>query len=298
MNLTLGSRPQHLEDGDLVRYMDRQLDRAGNRRVELHLTACAPCAARAEAMQARSQQVSAWLGDLDVPAPDDEKRALAMAAVERARFRARSHAWGGRPALAAAAMVALMLTMAFGTAPGRAWVSGAVERLAGVFPGQAEQEQAAVRATPPAAGSSVAAAAPAADAEPAAPAPTAAARRSSRPVLPPGMSEVVAFNPAGNYVLLKFESRQRMGWATIRIRDIASASGQVVAGRRSETLVATSDGLLVRNASTSRADYSVEVPTRYRYVRVQIGDEPETMIAVSRARRDWLWTLSLSDGGA
>jgi hypothetical protein len=278
--------------------MDRQLDRAGNRRVELHLTACAECAARAEAMQARSRQVSAWLGDLDVPAPDDEKRALAMAAVERARFRARSHAWGGRPALAAAAMVALMLTMAFGTAPGRAWVSGAVERLGGVFPGQAEQEQSAARATTaeadPAAASG---AAPAAEAEPAAPAPTATPRRPSRPVLPPGMSEAVAFNPAGNSVLLKFESRQRMGWATIRIRDISSASGQVVAGLRSETLVPTSDGLLVRNTGSSRADYMVQVPNRYRFVRVQIGDEAETVIEVSRARRDWLWTMSLSDSG-
>ena len=83
MTLILGSRPQHLGDGDLVRYMDRQLDRTGNRRVELHLTTCAECAARAQAMQARSRQVSDWLGELDQPAPDDEKRALAMAAVQR-----------------------------------------------------------------------------------------------------------------------------------------------------------------------------------------------------------------------
>ncbi len=296
MTLTLGSRPQHLEDGDLVRYMDRQLDRAGNRRVELHLTACAECAARAEAMQTRSRQMSTWLADLDVPAPDDEKRALAMAAVERARFRARA-GWGGRPALAAAAMVAMLLTVAFGTAPGRAWVNGAVERLGGVFPGQAAQEQAASRTAAPTS-DPAAASVPAMEAEPsAAPAATAAPRRPTRPVLPPGMSEAVQFNPAGNYVLLKFESRQRTGWATIRIRDISSASGQVVAGRRSETLVPTSEGLVVRNAATSRADYTVEVPNRYRFVRVQIGDEPETTIAVSRARRDWLWTMSLSDGG-
>jgi hypothetical protein len=278
--------------------MDRQLDRAGNRRVELHLTACAECAARAQAMQARSLQVSAWLGDLDVPAPDDEKRALAMAAVERARFRSRPAAWASRPGLAAAAMVAMLLTVAFGTPPGRAWVSGAVERLGGVLPGQAEPETAAVQRTsagaPAAAGS---AAAP--EAEPsAAAAPQAAPSRPRRAVLPPGMSEAVPFNPTGNYVLLKFSSRQRIGSATIWIRDISTASGQVVAGRQSETLVPTSDGLQVRNVRGSRADYTVEVPTRYRYIRVQIGDEPETVIAVSRARRDWLWTVNLSDSGA
>ncbi|HVH12450.1 MAG TPA: hypothetical protein VM759_05330, partial [Longimicrobium sp.] len=60
----------------------------------------------------------------------------------------------------------------------------------------------------------------------------------------------------------------------------------------------TADGLQVRNSQGSRSDYTVEVPTRYRYIRVRIGDEPETVIAVSRARRDWLWTLSLADSGS
>jgi hypothetical protein len=277
--------------------MDRQLDRAGNRRVELHLSACAECAARAEAMEARSRQVSAWLGDLDVPAPDDEKRALAMAAVERARFRARPAAWASRPALAAAAMVAMLLTLAFGTAPGRAWVSGAVVRLAGVLPGQAEPESAGVQRTQTTAAAAAGnTAAP--EAEPPTAAPAVAPNRPRRPVLPPGMSEAVSFNPTGNTVLLRFSSRQRMGSATIWIRDIPTASGQVVAGRQSETLVPTSDGLQVRNVRGSRADYTVEVPTRYRFIRVQIGDEPETVIAVSRARRDWLWTVSLADSGA
>jgi hypothetical protein len=297
MTLTLGSRPHHLEDGDLVRYVDRQMDRAGSRRAELHLTACAECAARLEAMQGRSRHVTAWLGELDAPVPDDEKRALAMAAVERARFRARPHAWASRPGLAAAAMVALLLTMAFGTPPGRAWVGQAVERLGGAFPGQAEPEQPSA----PAARGADAVTRPvsnpaAAEAEPPA-APAVAPNRPRRPVLPPGMSEAVSFNPTGNYVLLKFDSRQRMGSATIWVKDIPGATGQVMAGRQSETLVPTSDGLLVRNTGTSRADYTVEIPTRYRFIRVQIGDEPETTIAVSRARRDWLWTVSLTDSG-
>ena len=295
MTLILGSRPQHLGDGDLVRYMDRQLDRTGNRRVELHLTTCAECAARAQAMQARSRQVSDWLGELDQPAPDDEKRALAMAAVQRARFRARSHAWSGRPALAAAATVALLLTVAFGTPPGRAWVNNTVSRLDGIFPGEAEKEQPAVLTRQ--AEDTQESAAAAVEGPSAAAAPTVAPARARRPVLPPGMSEAVPFNPPGNYVLIRFESRQRMGSASIWVRDIANASGQVVAGRQSETLVPTADGLQVRNSQGSRSDYTVEVPTRYRYIRVRIGDEPETVIAVSRARRDWLWTLNLADSG-
>jgi hypothetical protein len=277
--------------------MDRQLDRTGNRRVELHLTACADCAGRLQALEGRSRMLSSWLGDLDAPAPDDEKRALAMAAVERARFRARSHAWSSRPALAAAAMIALLLTITFGTPPGRAWVSAAAERLGRVFPGETAQEtagapQAQTRVVPPASAPPAAVA----DAEPAAPAPTQMQRRPARPVLPPGMSEAVSFSPAGNSVLLKFDSWQRVGSVGLRVRSIQSASGQVVAGRTSETLVPTPDGLHVRNSRSSRADYTVEVPTRYRFIRLQIGDDPETVIAVSRARQDWIWNMSLAAG--
>lgn len=298
MTLTLGSRPQHLEDGDLVRYMDRQMDRAETRRAELHLTVCAECQARLREMQSRASSVSGWLGALDNAPVADERRALAMAAVERARFRARA-SWGGRPALAAAAMVALMLTVAFGTPPGRAWVGGAAERLGWgrLFP----REEAAppVQMAPAAAAREASADSTSVETEaPASAAPAVVAPgRTRRPALPPGMSAPVQFNPAGNYVLLSFESRQRAGSATIWIRDIPTASGQVVAGRQAEQLEPTADGLRVRNVSGSRADYTVEIPTRYRFIRVRIGDEPETVINVSRARQDWLWTLSLAGNG-
>lgn len=297
MTLTLGSRPQHLEDADLVRYMDRQMDRAGNRRAELHLTTCAECAARLQAMRDRAHVLTGWLAELDVPPVSDERRALAMAAVQRARFRARPMAWASRPALAAAAMVALMLTAAFGTAPGRAWVSGAVERLGDVFPGDAPSESPAAAPAPADVPTPVESVTPeeTAPGEPAATArPPARARRA---VLPPGMSEPMPFNPTSNYVLLKFDGRQRMGIATIWIRDIPRASAQVVAGRQAETLVPTGDGLQVRNSRGSRADYQVEIPTRYRFVRVQIGDEPEQVIAISRSRRDGLWNINLADDG-
>lgn len=297
MTLTLGSRPQHLEDGDLVRYMDRQLDRAGSRRTELHLSACGECAARLQALQDRGRQVSGWLAELEAPVAD-EQRALAMAAVERARFRARPQVWGGRGALAAAAVVALMLTMAFGTPPGRAWVGGAAERLGlgRLFP---DTEQASVPAPPRETVAGPAAAAPAEPGAVEAESPAApAAGRPQRAGPPPGTSAPVAFNPAGNYVLLQFESRQRAGAVTIWIRNIRTASGQVVAGRQTETMVPTSDGLQVRNARASRADYSVELPTRYRFIRIRIGDEPEQTIPVTRATQDGLWTVNLSDSGA
>lgn len=294
MNLTIGSRPQHLEDGDLVAYMDHQMDRSRYRWAASHLEACAECSARLQAMQSRAGSVSAWLGALDEPA-GDERKALAMAAVERARFRSRgAGAWsGGRGMLAAAAMVALLLTVSFGTPPGRAWVSGVVERL-GIGPAPRAAETApAVRSIPapvPTAPVPAQAEAEAAD-ESASP---TAAGRARRPGLPPGMSAPVRFNPAGNYVLLQVDSRQRVGAIAIWVQDTNTAEGQVVAGRTGEVLEPLADGLRLRNARTSRADYTVTIPTRYRFIRVKIGDEPETTIAVSRANRAWLWTVNLA----
>jgi hypothetical protein len=295
MNLTIGSRPQHLEDGDLVAYMDHQMDRSRHRWAAGHLEACAECSARLEAMRSRAGSVSAWLGALDESA-GDERKALAMAAVERARFRSRgAGAWtGGRGMLAAAATIALLLTVSFGTAPGRAWVSGMAERLGlGPQPLATESAPAVDGVRAPAAATPVTGEPVQAEAADESAAPTAAGR-ARRPGLPPGMSAPVRFNPAGNYVLLQVDSRQRVGAITIWVRDSNTAEGQVVAGRTGEVLVPTADGLRLQNAAASRADYTVTIPTRYRFIRVKIADEPETTIAVSRANRAWLWTVNLA----
>jgi hypothetical protein len=276
--------------------MDHQMDRARSRWAAGHLEGCAECAARLNAMQTRASAVSAWLGGVDEPA-SDERRALAMAAVERARFRSRAaHGWGSRPMLAAAAMVAMMLTVAFGTPPGRAWVGSAAERLGIGRTAERATEVAPPPATPGRQASAPVAADSAAlrrtEGEPAAP--TAAGRRARAGGLPPGMSAPVRFTPFGNYVLLQVDSRQRLGAVTIWVQDSDQAEGQIVAGRTGETLEPLPDGLRLRNTRSSRADYTITVPTRYRFIRVKIANEPETTIAVSRANRAWLWTVNLA----
>ena len=108
------------------------------------------------------------------------------------------------------------------------------------------------------------------------------------------MSAPVHFTPFGNYVLLQVDSRQRQGAVAIWVQDTDQAEGQIVAGRTGETLELLPDGLRLRNTASSRADYTITVPTRYRFIRVKIADEPETTIAVSRANRAWLWTVNLA----
>jgi hypothetical protein len=293
MNLIAGSRPQHLEDGDLVAYMDHQMERARSRWAASHLEGCAECTARMVAMQACAGALPAWLEAVDEPLAD-ERRALGMAAVERARFRSRArHGWGSRGSLAAAAMIAMLLTVAFGTPPGRAWMGSAAERLGLGRPAERETEAVpAMDATRGTQAAPPAAEAPGTQGEEAAP--TAPGRRARPGGLPPGMSAPVRFNPSGNYVLLQVDSRQRVGVVTIWVQNTGNAEGQIVARRTGETLEPLSDGLRLRNTGASRADYTVTVPTRYRYIRLKIGDEPETTIAVSRANRAWLWTVNLA----
>jgi hypothetical protein len=103
----------------------------------------------------------------------------------------------------------------------------------------------------------------------------------------------VPFNPGSNYVLIQVRSRQRAGGIIFTFRDTDQAVGQVVAGRRSESLEPRPDGLRVRNASSSRADYAITVPTRYRFLRVRIADEPEVRIPISRAQHEGMWNIGL-----
>jgi hypothetical protein len=281
---TSGSRSTHLEDGDLLGYEDHALDRAAHRRAEAHLLACAECAARLEGLRAGAVLVRDALATLDVPVPAGRREA-ARAAVQSARFRPRSN----RGALwAAAASIALMLTVAFGTPPGRAWVGSAAEWLGAV---PATRPDADVDASAPVEPPAVTSAPLEEAAQPAVASPPV--RRGTDAT--PGTSVVVRFDPSGNSVLLRFESRQRTGSAYIWVRDASEGSAQVVANRRSEALLPTVDGLLVRNERGSRADYNVVVPTSYRYLRVRIGDEPETVIPIARSSREWLWTLNLSE---
>lgn len=289
MNRTTAPSSGHLEDGVLTGYMDHGLDLAGRRRAEGHLHHCPECRARLERLAADAERVGGWLGALD-DSPPEAHREAARGAMEAARFRGRRAGFEGRGALAAAAVAVLALTLSFGTAPGRAWIGDAAARLGIGAPPQpiAQDASGAAEAAAAAAGEPV----PLAEAE--LPPGTRAARGTRSGAPAPGTSHPVTFEPAGNYVLIRFQSRQQAGTAAIWIREGADPTGQIVSGRRAETLVPAADGLVVRNQPTSGADYTFVVPTRYRVLRVRIADEPETRIAIARSEQDGLWTLDLS----
>jgi hypothetical protein len=256
MSVLTGSR--HLGDEDLVRYMDRQLDHEGTRLMGAHLRTCAECAERLEGWQHKAAAV-------------------------------------------------LVVGIGLATEPGRAFVAEGIVRTAGNEPGSAAarllewlgQEPPLAAAPAGAPADQVALERVAGNAIPTAPVPaaplTAGARAPARPRLKPGMSAPLRFSPDGPDVTLTFASMQGQGTATLWIRDVPHASVQAVAGYHAEEMQPTPGGLEVAKSTASRADYVITVPTRYRFIRVRVGDTPEVLIRISKSKQDWIWTINLQN---
>ncbi|HEX8213321.1 MAG TPA: hypothetical protein VF584_24310 [Longimicrobium sp.] len=295
MSFVIGPRT-HLGETDLLRYLDRQLDREALRHARHHLAQCTACAAQLAELERRSATVSALIGELPVQLPDSGKRAVALAAMDRARLR--SSATGplsGRVLLRAAALFMLGLLGALSTQPGRAWVSDRVEAVAGDNPGPVlagvlrmldgdEPPPPTAAAPPPVEG--VRTQRPAAT-------PRERVQVQSRRTVPPGTTAPVKFTPSGPEVTIRFETLQRGGTATLWLRDVEDATAQVTSGHRGERIVPVEGGVRVQNRASSRAHYMLTVPVYFRVLRVQVGDGPETLIPVSKSKTDWIWTIPL-----
>lgn len=307
MSVMAGSR--HLGDDDLIRYMDHQLDREGQRLMGAHLRTCAGCTARLEGFQQKSALAKEWLDLLPAEMPDPNKRAVALAALDRTRFRRRSvplaTAW-----MKAAAAIVLLVSVGMATEPVRAFVARGVVRLGGGEPGSAArrlvewlgQERQLQRPVLVQAPRPIPQAVPEAgySAEAPRPAGPPAATTQPRPAARPapakrGVSPPITFTPAGPDVSLVFSSVQAAGSATIWIREVPRANVQAVRRYGNEELVTGADGLEVRNRPGSRADYVITIPTRYRYILVKVADGPEVRIGITKSKREWVWTIGLQN---
>jgi hypothetical protein len=304
MSLLTGSR--HLGDEDLLRYIDHELDHEGMRLGGVHLRTCAECTARLEAMRHASATVHDWLALIPAE-PDPSRRAAAQAAMERTRFSRGASGPLGTGWMKIAAAFVLMVGTGLATEPGRAFVAEGIVRAAGREPGpfatrmvewlgqqrQLERElgvQRPATTTQPA---------PAAVPLPAATAPARAADAAPAEAPPParikpGTSAPVRSRPSGPDVTVTFASVQSRGSATLWIREEArEASVQATSNYRGEELLAGASGLEVRNGGRSRADYTIVIPARYRYIRVRVADGPEAVIHISKSKQEWLWTIPL-----
>lgn len=298
MSFVIGPRT-HLGETDLLRYLDRQLDREALRHARHHLAHCAACTAQLAELERRSATVSALIGELPVQLPDSGRRAVALAAMDRARLR--SSATGplsGKVLLRAAALFMLALLGAMTTQPGRAWVSDRVEAVAGDNPGpvlagilrmlDGDEPPPPTAAAPPPPVEGVRTQRPPAT-------PRERVQVQSRRTLAPGTTAPVKFTPGGAEVTIRFASLQRGGTATIWLRDVEDATAQVTSGHRGERVVPVEGGVRVQNRASSRAHYMVTVPVYFRLLRVQVGDGPESVIHISKSKTDWIWTIPLQE---
>ena len=296
MSLVIGPRT-HLGETDLLRYLDRQLDREALRRARLHLAQCPACTAQLAELERRSAAVSALIGELPVVLPDSGKRAVALAAMDRARLR--SNATGPLSAkvlLRAAAVFMLALLGAMTTQSGRAWVSDRVEAVAGENPGpllagvlrmlDGDEPPPPVTAAP-----RVERAPP--------PRPPATPRQrvqvQPRSTVRPGATAPVKFTPSGPEVTVRFAAVQRGGSATIWLRRAQDATAEVTSGHRGERIVPVEGGVRVQNQANSRAHYLLTIPVHFRMLRVQVGDGPETPIVITKSKDGWIWTIPLQE---
>jgi hypothetical protein len=298
MSGTTGSG-SHLRERDLLRYMDRQMERAALRRARSHLAHCADCAARLEVLERRAGEVSAWLGALPSQAPRPEQRDAALAALRRARYRPPVVPPGVRTLLQAAAIVLLLVGASVGTAPGRNFIGNTVERLSGPRPGPVAArvlEWLGRDPGPRVALERASASAPAAHAE--AEQEDGAFARGPGDAPAAGASAPITFHPRGGSVVVQFDSYQAAGAAVIRIGEVPQATAQITAGMRTEQILPLADGIRVRNARGSAAQYLITVPGQYRYVRVRIAGGDEMLLTATPSKQEWIWTVNLRERAA
>jgi hypothetical protein len=249
----------HLADGDLIRYLDHQLDGGDFRRTMRHLARCGDCEHRLDRFREQSLALSALFA---VPAaqPSAETRAQALTAAQQAAWRARRplrtavHA-GWR----AAAVVGLLLLGTLSLHPPlRAWVA---ERLALLTGTPVEH----VRPAPP---------------------------EHARVAAEKAVGSTVSFQPTGAAFNLHFENAQRAGTLKVVVTDVPSASAQALGTADAEFLVLPG-ALRIANSSAAEADYVVTLPAHVQDLQIQVGGVRRTGVSLRGVPRPWTGTYAL-----
>jgi hypothetical protein len=141
MNRQTALSGPHLDDGELVRYLDAEGTNEETRRWDEHLGACPRCRGEAETLRTNSRALSRWLAaaDFDTTAAP---AAAAAPAVRPGRRGVRHRARGGSgPWLKAAVITLLLAAPLAALQPVREWIADQVAALrtdpAGIQPAQA-----------------------------------------------------------------------------------------------------------------------------------------------------------------
>lgn len=222
----------HTDDGALVRLLDGACDGEERSLVTLHLETCGSCGARYQELDRRTRLVSESLRVWDTSV--------------RPRRR-------GIPRwLRAAAAIVILLGIAGGVRPVRAWIVDGARAVwtavVGPPASQVVQQDASSTSVPAA---------------------------------------TVTFVPAGDTFVLELTSRQREGTLLLATSSRETAQAEISGGAGREDLVVLPTGLRVVNDAASVASYAITLPRTMRAIRVVIDGEPALALEPGGATSRW-----------
>jgi hypothetical protein len=224
----------HPSERDLVRYMDHELSDVERGRMRRHLDGCVACQERLSQLMSFSAEVSEALAEAGAGVEVDAlARARAREAVRRANRTAPRRSPWAVPGRAAAA-IALIMVGALAADPVLAWVHDHW------WPGKHAER---VVHTLPAA--------------------TVAPEARHGPT--------VLFEPTSGTFEISIANPQAVGSIRIQVRDVARASAEV-SNPVDEAILVLPSGLRIENLASSRASYTLTLPSSLRKVEVMIGD--------------------------
>lgn len=236
--MTTSQGSQHLDDGALVRILDRQPQHDD---VAAHLPGCARCSARYREIERRSRTLHGLLERARSAEPAPPTDLLERARKTAARRAQSSRRWVDRPLLQAAAVTAILFAGALTAEPVREWLGATARQL-------------------------VTALNPATQPEP-----------SAAPIPVTDDAVEITIVPTGARLLLRFDAREPGAVARILFHGRTDASGQVLGDAPAPGLVALPDGFRIRNAGARGTRYRFTAPAGMP-VEVRVGERVMTTL--------------------
>jgi hypothetical protein len=263
MTHTTPAGNSHLQEGEMMRYLDGEMPVGERSRVASHLLTCAECAAAVDALRIQRQRFADLLSDCPVPALNPARRAASLERIERSASRTRRSAGAGRSraigVAKAAAVGGILLAATLSTSPVRAFVSDIwsavsvrVDRLVTTRPGVSSPESVALS------------------------------------------NASIGFVPTEDVFRLEVRTPQRAGSLTLSLAAGASVSARAVNTTDTVDIVVLPSGLRIENRLEASANYAVTVPRNLREVRVKVGDAPELVYPIESLATSWISVIALS----
>jgi hypothetical protein len=251
------SEAVHLIEGDLVRYMDAEMNAAERGSVAAHLLCCQPCSESLDSLRKTRAQFASLLVDMPAAPINAARRARSWERVAAAESRRGSSA--RRAGLRAAAVGAVLVGGVLSASPVRALVAD-LWRTVVAGTGAIEVPASAIEASP------------------------------ETIVL---TDVTVGFVPVGRVFNLDIATAQQAGALILGISDGASVTVHAVGGTDPVDLVVLPSGMRIENGASASGDYAVRIPSHIEEVRIRIAGQQPVVIRTAELASTWVSVVRL-----